>query len=84
MPGPRLVRRSTAKAQPISPDAVSRDQIATRAYEIFQQEGSLHGRDLDHWLRAETELSEGATVTPEPPAPAPTTTRARRTPRISA
>jgi hypothetical protein len=27
-----------------------------RAYEFFQMEGGLHGRHVDHWLRAEREL----------------------------
>lgn len=31
--------------------------IATRAYHIWEQEGRPHGRDFDHWLRAEQELA---------------------------
>jgi HSP20 family molecular chaperone IbpA len=30
--------------------------IAKRAYELFASSGSMHGRDLEHWLRAEAEL----------------------------
>ena len=30
--------------------------IARRAFEIFESEGSLFGRDWDHWFRAEAEL----------------------------
>jgi Protein of unknown function (DUF2934) len=33
-------------------------EIARRAYEIFLEHGSLHGRDLDDWLQAEHELKE--------------------------
>ena len=30
--------------------------IARRAYEIFDHDGRGHGRDLEHWLRAESEI----------------------------
>jgi Protein of unknown function (DUF2934) len=30
--------------------------IANRAYELFLASGAAHGRDLEHWLRAESEL----------------------------
>jgi len=32
------------------------DEIACRAYEIWQREGCPAGRDQEHWLRAEAEL----------------------------
>jgi HSP20 family protein len=32
------------------------DRIMRRAYDIFEKNGRLHGRDLDHWLQAEREL----------------------------
>jgi hypothetical protein len=32
------------------------DAVARRAYEIFAEEGWQHGRDVDHWLRAEREI----------------------------
>jgi HSP20 family protein len=32
------------------------DAIARRAFEIFEDSGRWPGRDLDNWLRAETEL----------------------------
>ncbi len=41
---------------------ISTDEIARRAYEIWQAEGCLHGKDVDHWLRAEAELA----ATPAP------------------
>jgi hypothetical protein len=34
-----------------------KEQVEKRAYEIYQTQGSGHGRDLDHWLQAEKELS---------------------------
>jgi HSP20 family protein len=32
------------------------DAIARRAFELFENDGSIFGRDLDHWFRAEAEL----------------------------
>ncbi|MBV9086991.1 MAG: DUF2934 domain-containing protein [Acidobacteriaceae bacterium] len=32
------------------------EMIRQRAYELFQQDGFQHGRDQEHWLRAEAEL----------------------------
>jgi hypothetical protein len=31
-------------------------RIRERAYEIWQREGRPHGRDAEHWRRAETEI----------------------------
>jgi DUF2934 family protein len=38
----------------------ARDLIAMRAYELFLRDGAAHGRDVEHWLRAERELRERA------------------------
>ncbi|MBC8097715.1 MAG: DUF2934 domain-containing protein [Akkermansiaceae bacterium] len=35
----------------------SEDEIAARAYQIFLERGSPEGRDLEHWLEAEAQLS---------------------------
>ena len=35
-------------------------EIGRRAYEIFVERGSVHGHDLDDWLKAEHELKEKA------------------------
>jgi hypothetical protein len=35
--------------------------IRSRAYEIWQAEGQVHGRDVTHWLRAEEEIKGRAT-----------------------
>ncbi|WP_433910624.1 DUF2934 domain-containing protein [Sphingomonas yabuuchiae] len=35
-------------------------QLRQRAYGIWQSEGEPHGRDRDHWERAERELAEAA------------------------
>jgi len=39
-------------------DAGQQEEIARRAYEIFQARGADHGRDFEDWLQAERELSE--------------------------
>ena len=36
--------------------AVTNSDIARRAYELYEQRGGVHGRDLDDWLLAENEL----------------------------
>lgn len=32
------------------------EQIAKRAFEIWQHEGEIEGKEQEHWLRAEAEL----------------------------
>ena len=32
--------------------------IAMRAYELYLADGAMPGRELDHWLRAESELRD--------------------------
>ncbi len=34
------------------------NRIRDRAFELWQQEGSLDGRSLGHWLQAEKEIDE--------------------------
>ena len=34
-------------------DEALRQRIAEKAYELYQQQGESHGRDLDDWLEAE-------------------------------
>lgn len=36
------------------------EEIAARAYEIWDQAGRPEGMDIEHWTQAERELSEGA------------------------
>jgi DUF2934 family protein len=33
------------------------EAIQRRAYELYEQEGRIHGRDQEHWLRAEAEVA---------------------------
>lgn len=45
-----------------------RMEIADRAHEIWEQEGRPHGKALEHWLRAETELQEAVREADSSPA----------------
>lgn len=37
-------------------------KIRHRAFQIWQEQGQPHGRDQDHWLQAEAEVTEPAAV----------------------
>jgi hypothetical protein len=43
--------------------APSADEVARRAYFSYVNEGSLPGRDVQHWLEAEAELLEERNLT---------------------
>jgi hypothetical protein len=71
-PAGRRARGRNAENRPSPPqtaDAVSRsveqqaapayDDIARRAYELYQERGGNEGQEVDDWLRAEAELREG-------------------------
>ena len=53
-------RAATSLASPSTKQKVtlSPEQIAKRAYEIWQTKGCPHGQDREHWLQAERELSQ--------------------------
>jgi hypothetical protein len=36
------------------------DDVAKRAFEIWEREGRPEGRDMEHWLQAENELQNEA------------------------
>jgi hypothetical protein len=40
------------------------DEIARRAYQIYEERGGEHGRDWDDWLQAERELRQAAAGRP--------------------
>ena len=43
----------------LSPEAKQMfDLVARRAYEIFESKGRVRGREVEHWLQAESELFE--------------------------
>jgi hypothetical protein len=58
MNGPANGRTDIAEGSGVDQqnDAIGRDQIAARAYEIYLREGRTDGRHLDHWYQAEEEL----------------------------
>ncbi len=41
----------------------SHEQISARAYQLWEEEGRPHGRDIEHWSRAAGELA-GVTAAP--------------------
>jgi hypothetical protein len=46
----------TATLETTTPVTLSHDVIAMRAYELYLGDGSPQGRDVEHWLKAESEL----------------------------
>lgn len=70
-------------------DYKMQEQVAERAYSLWQAEGCPEGRDLDHWLAAEHEL---LTMRPakrlngarKAPAAAPKKAPTKRVPAASA
>jgi hypothetical protein len=42
----------------MSPDGISKEQIARRAYELYLECGCDGGHDAEHWLAAEEELRQ--------------------------
>ena len=38
---------------------ITYEQIAQRAYEIWEREGKPEGKEQEHWFKAEEELREG-------------------------
>ncbi len=39
-------------------DHVTEEEIALRAYQIWQEQGCTHGHDHEDWLQSERELHE--------------------------
>ena len=69
--GPAKTKRpSTSKANGNgSHGNISSDEVARRAYEIYESRGGEHGSDFDDWLEAEKQVktqSQPAAGTPPP------------------
>ena len=63
---PTRTRTRKPHANPTTPTAASslnHGDIAQRAYELFLDSGAAHGRDVEHWLQAESELRLGTVTT---------------------
>jgi hypothetical protein len=58
-------------SQEAQSNSITTEEIAARAYDIYEREGRVEGRDMDHWLRAEAELrsERSARAKPEPTNP---------------
>ncbi|MGZ4820533.1 MAG: DUF2934 domain-containing protein [Terriglobales bacterium] len=69
---------STARSNPVQVTNVE-ERIRCRAYELFETRGGEHGRALDDWLQAETELLRSK-LGPTPVATKPP--RAEPAPRV--
>jgi hypothetical protein len=54
---PRANGKQVAAPRPIH---LTAEEIARRAYEIYEREGRQAGRELENWLRAEAELRADA------------------------
>jgi hypothetical protein len=48
----------------IESKAVSKENIARRAYELYTQRGCEPGKDVEDWVSAEQELGAEPSVTP--------------------
>ena len=60
-PAPAPAPAAKAAVKPAAPKSrapyePSREEIQTRAFEIYLSEGCKEGNDLEYWLRAEKEL----------------------------
>src|SRR3954471_11104058 len=54
---PTSARATAPQTLPVSETPRNaEEEIRRRAYELYEQDGHQHGRDRDHWLRAETEV----------------------------
>ncbi len=49
-------RERTPAASSTAGGGTTREKIAARAYEIWQESGRPEGKDLENWYRAEREL----------------------------
>jgi hypothetical protein len=58
--------------------AIDQDKVRARAFEIWQAEGCPEGRDMEHWIRAEAELTTVPAAAEVEPAAAPA--KAKRAP----
>lgn len=51
---------ASATLETTTPPPLTHDVIAMRAYELYLGDGAPQGRELEHWLRAESELRDRA------------------------
>lgn len=51
---------NTAMSDASNAKLPTHEEIAVRAYEIFEERGAIPGDDVSHWLEAEAELKHAA------------------------
>ena len=59
IPAPRKAELGLHRVALTTRPLPTQEQIAARAYEIWQQSGCVPGRDAENWAQAERELSAG-------------------------
>ncbi len=52
----KVSRKTAPAARPIPSRTVAQEEIAARAYQIWEASGRRHGDDRAHWFQAEREL----------------------------
>jgi hypothetical protein len=62
----------------LTPPTPSKEEIAVGAYHLYLIEGCHHGRDWEHWFRAEQQLRAKASALPTATAPAATAPPAKK------
>jgi DUF2934 family protein len=50
-------RAGSSTKRPSQTPMLAHDDIARRAYQIYEQRGAGHGHDVDDWCQAEQELA---------------------------
>jgi hypothetical protein len=53
---PKTRAPQVSRPKTIEPSAVSYEQIAVRAYQIWQENGEPGGTEMENWLEAERQL----------------------------
>jgi len=48
--------KSEPNNKPTPSDIEIEERIRQRAYELWERNGNIHGRDLEHWLQAKVEI----------------------------
>ena len=57
-PNPKMHMVQETTRQTAQSSADLQQQIRLRAYELYEQRGRECGRDLEHWLEAESEVAQ--------------------------
>lgn len=83
--GPATSKRpSTKKPNGNGSDGHSSDEVAKRAYEIYQSRGGYDGADFDDWLEAERQLKQPTQSAQTPQSTQPPAPEKRKRPRAQA